>query len=239
MIKEAIEKILGLAPVFAPIKTEEINGQIYTNNDLKRITEPTVTPLKVHNLSGIVEYITNDFDGKLPVLIHVKSPTDVSVVGGYNRELERNTLIYAQALLPDIPFDKFCGLEQFNILLQSCFVQTDMRASVLAVIGNVKEEKVVGVGDDGVSQQVTAKAGIATVENVKVPNPVYLKPFRTFVEVEQPESAFVLRMKDGPSAALFEADGGAWKIVAIAEIKQYLSSQLSRQIEAKQVVIVG
>lgn len=239
MIKEAIQYVLSLAPHLAPIQTQEINGQTYTNSALKLVEEPTVTSLKVHNLSGIIDYIQNDFDSKLPVLVHVSSPTDVRVVSGFNRDVARNTLIHAVALLPDIAFDKFMDIERFNIQLQSCFVQSEYRASVLAVVGNVRDEKVVNLGDDGTSQQVTAKAGVATVEQVRVPNPVYLKPYRTFVEIEQPETAFVLRMKDGPSAALFEADGGSWKIIAIHAIKAYLHSQLEKQIEAGQVVIVG
>ena len=55
-----------------------------------------------------------------------------------------------------------------------------------------------------------------------------LKPYRTFTEVEQPESDFIFRMKDMGSVccALFEADGGAWRNVAMHNIKAYLQEQL-------------
>ncbi|CAI3541092.1 hypothetical protein CNEO3_1600010 [Clostridium neonatale] len=33
-------------------------------------------------------------------------------------------------------------------------------------------------------------------------------------------------MKEGPSAALFEADGGAWRNKAILNIKAYLEKEL-------------
>lgn len=239
MIREAIDKILSLAPVNAEIKVKEVGSQLYTVNDLSLLKQPVANAIRVHNLSGIVEYVQNNFDDHLPLMIHVISPTEVRVISQFNRDKARDTLIHAEALLPHIPFDRFQDIESFNIMLQSCFVPSEVRANVLAVVGNVRDEKVVDVGDDGVSQKVTAKAGIAVVETVKVPNPVHLKPFRTFVEIEQPESAFVLRMKDGPTAALFEADGGAWKVVAIASIKEYLSSQLDDLIAAKKVVIVG
>lgn len=42
----------------------------------------------------------------------------------------------------------------------------------------------------------------------------------------QPESKFVFRMQDGPRAALFEADGGAWKNDAMLSIKKFLEEQL-------------
>lgn len=46
----------------------------------------------------------------------------------------------------------------------------------------------------------------------------------------QPESQFVFRMKedkyDGVQCALFEADGGAWRLVAMENIKEYLEREL-------------
>lgn len=237
MIKEAIDRVLELAS----IKKEQIGQQIFSNQPLKLIPECTADTLGVRNLSGVVDYLKHNFDSKLPVIIHVQSPTDVSVVTGFNRDLSRSTLVSAKALLPEIPFGRYIDMENFNILLQSCFVDdlNTQRATVLQVVGNVRDEQVMTFGDDGVSQQVTAKTGIATSEIVPVPNPVHLKPFRTFVEIEQPVSAFILRMQKGPSAALFEADGGAWKIVAIESIKAYFHSMLAEQIDAGQIVIVG
>lgn len=235
MIKAAIDRILGLAD----IHTQEIGSQVFTNSDLRRVSQATTSTLTVRNLTGIVDYLNKDFDKALPVLIHVKSPTSVSVLSGFNRDLQRDELVNAEALLPDINFGRYHDIENFNILLQSCFVDTEVRSRLLAIVGNVKDENVTTFGDDGISQQVVAKVGVATVENVTLPNPVWLKPFRTFVEIEQPLSAFVFRMKDGPSAALFEADGGAWKLAALDGIKCYLEENLKERIEAGQVVIVG
>ena len=92
------------------------------------------------------------------------------------------------------------------------------------------DESVKTYGDDGVSQQATVKSGVTSVASVKVPNPVTLKPFRTFAEAEQPESKFVFRMRkndDGVKAALIEADGGAWKVQAIQNIANYLDEHLT------------
>ena len=56
---------------------------------------------------------------------------------------------------------------------------------------------------------------------------VTLKPFRTFREIEQPESEFILRYqnRNGIEAALFEGDGGCWKLDAILRIKEWLSDK--------------
>lgn len=59
--------------------------------------------------------------------------------------------------------------------------------------------------DDGVSQVATARSGVASVGKVVVPNPISLRPYRTFLEVEQQESDFVFRMHEGPKLALFGA----------------------------------
>ena len=88
------------------------------------------------------------------------------------------------------------------------------------------------------SQRVTAKTGVATVGNANVPNPVALKPFRTFVEVGQPESEFILRLKEGAQVGLFQADGGAWELNAMANIAEYLEFNLAIEIKEKKVFII-
>ena len=57
----------------------------------------------------------------------------------------------------------------------------------MQVVGNLKEDAVRTMTDDGVSQVTAVRTGVATVADVKVPNPVSLRPFRTFIEVDQPQ----------------------------------------------------
>lgn len=224
MLKEALQYLVNLGS--NKVERFDIDGRVFLSHDLKELPESRPTPLKVHNLSGLVDYLKSNYDKQPPVLIQVASPTEVNVFSTYNRDMRRNCLIQAEALLPSIPFEKFLDIERFNVLLQSCFVENDYRSKLLAVVGNVKEENVANFGDDGIAQSVVAKTGVATVDNVKVPNPVYLKPYRTFVDIEQPESRFVFRMQTGPAAALFEADGGAWKLEAIYHIRKHLTQEL-------------
>lgn len=86
-------------------------------------------------------------------------------------------------------------------------------------------------GDDGVTQKATIKTGIASKGDAIIPNPVALKPYRTFTEVDQPESAFVFRMREGRAGgiecAIYEADGGAWEREAMESIKAYLKDALA------------
>ena len=122
-------------------------------------------------------------------------------------------------------------VETFIINMQTAFVPSEVVDGVLRIVGNLKEESSAQTMDDGVSQSVTAKAGIAKVENVKLPNPITQAPYRTFLEVQQPESKFVIRIRKGqagPSCALFEADGGAWELEAVLRIKEWLQKELPK-----------
>lgn len=65
--------------------------------------------------------------------------------------------------------------------------------------------------------------------------------YRTFLEVEQPASDFVFRVGESrgePTFKLTEADGGRWKLDAMANIKMYLEAALENiQCEKKITVI--
>ena len=102
---------------------------------------------------------------------------------------------------------------------------------ILKIVGNIQDEVISKYNDDGVSQVATVKVGIAKLDNIVIKNPVLLKPYRTFIEIDQPESLFTFRLKGGgggklPECALFESDGELWKIKACNNIIEYLSKYL-------------
>jgi hypothetical protein len=235
MIREALEYIIGLSNN----EVKQIGGQQFSTGHLHLIQEPTVKTLLVRSLSGLVEYLKEEFDQTDKVLIHVEDPTNVRVYSTNNQDMKRNEWLHASAIIPEFRYDSFYDSESFNIKLQSVFVKNDDRDTMLQVVGNLQEENVSSVGDDGVSQKATIRTGVATVSGVKVPNPVLVAPYRTFTEVEQPESNFIFRMQNGPKCALFEADGGAWKHEAMENISDYLASELQELTEAGKVSIIA
>lgn len=219
----------------------DVDGVKYSTRSLNKLNvEHDISALKLRSLSGLIDYVKSNFDTDTKqFMIHVESPTTVSLYDPLNPENDRRQYIKTTALLPNIQFDRFLNREAFNIQLQSMFIQTPELEKVLKFVGSVSEEQSKDTTDNGVSQKVVAKVGVATVDTVEVPNPVYLKPFRTFVEVEQPISAFVLRMKEGPAVALFEADGAAWEINAMHNIKEYLNENLTDEIDSGRVIIIA
>ena len=224
--KSFIEKILELAPAHVV----EDKGRTFTDSELYPILEPEVSPITCHTLTGLV-----DFYDALPgsdqdrVMFHVEDFNKVSIVSEiFGPEKQRETFITANAYKQQELFGNYIGHEDFMISILSRFVQDETTAKVLRIVGNLKSEAGATYSDDGLTQTVTAKTGITKVENIDLPNPISLRPYRTFTDIDQPESAFILRLKQrdgGVQAALFEADGAAWKNTAIATIKAYLEGR--------------
>ena len=202
----------------------------YTHLNLKRVNMPSIDSVVLHTLDSLVTFIKTKVGGPYEnnaLSIHIENPWTVNLLGLPRNDRTRETFAIVRAELPDeIRYGQYYDTENFNIQVQSRFVDNPDKKLLLKFTGLIKEENVRQTGDDGISQAVTIKTGVTTVSNAVVPNPVLLAPWRTFQEVAQPESMFIFRMKDGPSAALFEADGGAWRLEAIKNIKEYLEEQL-------------
>lgn len=236
MLKEAMQYLHSLArPTVI-----EVDGQNFSTVSLSRISEAAnVAELKVNTLTGLVDYVKSQFDGEKKLMIQVKSPTEVLLFDALDSTNDRRFYINAQALLPSITFEQFMDREKFQIMMQANFVDNEDKAVVLSIISNIVEDGSAEVKDNGMAQQVTVKKGVASVGYETIPGRVILKPFRTFAEIVQPESEFILRLREGSRVGLFEADGGAWELNAIHRIKDYLAEILVKEIESKQISIIG
>ena len=219
---------------------EEIDGHTYVFYRGRCERVKTVEPdeekqpavFKAFSLQGLVDFIKVDVDGlfKNPERRHIVRVTDVDkvevltpVTGFYKK---RYIVAECNALVPPIPFNTFKDAEDFQIMVQTRFEDTENRALVLKLSGSLRNEQTMQTADDGVSQKVTINRGVATAADVTVKNPVTLIPLRTFYEVKQPSSPFVLRFNEDSEAALFEGDGGAWKLSAVKNIKDWLEKEL-------------
>lgn len=196
--------------------------------------------LHVRTLTSLIDYIkSEEFRPINKQYLHVVSERKVSLISELDSTGVREQLITTDAIVPTFEYEYFHDAEELIIALQSKFTKTGDCDVLLKVIGNVKEDNVRTTGDTGISQAVTIQTGITSVGDVKVPNPVTLAPYRTFLEVEQPSSEFIFRMKDGPKGAIFEADGGAWRNEAIANVRDYLAEELKDEIESGRITIIA
>lgn len=233
MIEAALKYLIGLSRP----TTLRIGERDYSTTAIHSVEPPRVAPLDFATLDGFCEFITGKSEGydwaEDGCKVVVNSPEQVVFIS-MMREPWLNRDHFARATPPskyEHPWGRYLDQEQFLIWLQSNFVPTEDSAALLRLVGNLRSERVATLADDGVTQVASVKAGIARVNEVEVKNPVTLRPFRTFAEVEQPESKFVVRLRDAkegtpPGIALFEVADYTWKLKAMLSIKQYLAAKL-------------
>lgn len=251
MLKEAIEKILELKRD----TVVEINSRKYSTSGLDEVTDPVIAPMAVSTLASLVLYVRENVDGLerrskegttngAPWFVQIVSPDEVVVRSPVNFPwFGRHSPIIANRANhgAGFEFNKYHDSETFIVALLSKFQDSGDRAAIMELVGNIKSSNVKTQADDGVTQTVETRAGLVLSGVRAVPNPVTLTPWRTFAEIPQPEGAFVLRLKEtalersglsdkAPAVGLFEADGGAWKLKAIENIRVYLRGQLPKEV---------
>lgn len=232
MIKEAINRILELAEPHIV----NIGISTFSDKDLHRIdNELRASAIGMNTLTSLVQYInSNSVEFKEGnYIVQVVSPTVVRLISSLDADRKREVLVEVEAELPSFPFNKAVPHQEFLIGVQAKFADGDAtendKALILKFAGTVKSGTIASYKDDGVSQKATVKTGVASLSEAEVPSPCKLKPFRTFLEVDQPLSSFIFRLDEssvGVTCALYEADGGAWKNVAKESVRAYLEEQL-------------
>lgn len=109
---------------------------------------------------------------------------------------------------------------------------------LLDLLSRMSKDSGVTTRDNGVSQEVEARQGVSLKALVQVKPRVALRPFRTFLEVEQPVSEFLLRLDDDGNVGLFEADGGMWQQTAKASIAAYFEDKLAQEVKDGKIVVM-
>lgn len=233
-IKEALEYAVELSEYGNEIVQADDGTEYYDANKTRMVQlEPKRYPrtLELSTLTSLVDYLKTDLNNmKKQRLIVTVDKNDEVCVWSENDELEHRTLLVdVKARIPEVTFGRFLSSEQFNIMLQSNFIDYADRGTLLDFASALKIENGSEIEDNGVSQVATVKTGVASLAKGKAPNPVTLRPYRTFSEVEQPASLFVFRIDKQAQMALFEADGKHWVQEAVSNIAAYLKEQLAEQ----------
>lgn len=242
MLKEAIEKIVEMAQP----NIVDVHGDSYTDKRLHYVPHERVAPvLTTHTLSSIVDYIVNGTDDAVEdinnrYVIHIEDFDKVSLNHELNNDKNREVLIVARDDTATFPFGRYMSVEDFIVAVQGYFLQDDTTRELVKLVSHVTDTNSVTQSDDGTTQTVTAKTGILTASQVAIPNPVRLAPLCTFSDAEQPMRSFVFRLKggdDGVRAALFEADGNAWKNTAIQNIRMYFEYEIPQELRDDVIIL--
>lgn len=236
MLAKMIDKIISLKQTQA----FEIGGQTYTDGHLTRIPPHVDRPecITVSGLDGVCKLIRTEMEKVgVTILVQARSYKTVEVMTTYLPDFSRNALYRAEADVPGLRTG-FRDRETALIELRSLFIPNEGTQYLLDLLSRITDEKSVSSKDNGVTQVVEARQGVALNAVVEVKPRILLRPFRTFLEVEQPESEFLLRVDADKGIGFFEADGGVWQLEAKRNIADYFGRHLADLIDAGRVVVM-
>lgn len=238
MLKEFAQYLVSLKDN----KTYEIHGDTYSDHELHRVAPHIDRPetVRLNGLDSIAQMVRHELDmfENKPVFIRIVDHRRIEVLTALDSTMGRDKPYVAECDAAEFRPGWFTQDEAI-IKLRSEFADTEDMAYLLDLCSRVSREDGVTSDDNGVSQTVSARQGVALKSVVGVKPRVILAPFRTFSEVEQPASEFILRLDGDLRIGLIEADGGAWKLEAKNNIASYLNNSLKDLVNAGIVVVMA
>lgn len=241
-LKDAINRIVELA---TPFTLETRDGRQFCSANLHEVRPEIPSPVRysVDTLEALVKLIrTEGADVAELLYVRVDSARRVVVDSTYTGRdyavYSRLPLYEAVSDVPSITVNQSISQERAIVELQSLYAVTPDRDYLLELLSRIDVNQGVSTVDNGVSQEVSVRTGAVLKEQQTVKPIVHLQPYRTFLEVEQPASDFLLRLDKEGRPALYEADGGAWKLEAKRNIAAYLGEKLADLVESGNVVVM-
>lgn len=222
--------------------TVVVDGKTYATQKLSRVEEKeklrNIPKCKiVSSLDALVALIEREASVLYPesnifVSCHAHDSVRVftDVFTDSLERWDRQELYGAEAA--DIPGwqDGWYDYESAVIVLRSRFIRNEGSEYLLDILSRMSNQAEVNTKDNGMTQQTTVKRGIALLGTEIIRPIVPLRPYRTFQEVEQPESEFLVRIREGKTEneiGILGADGDMWILQARKNIKAYLESRLA------------
>ena len=237
MLKEAIKEIERMS---APT-IHEVQGSIFSNQELVHVMDKKPIPrcIDLTGLDSICKMVRNEAEHVgLQIFIQVKDYANVSVFTALDDDEDRLYLYKCVADTPAVTMGRFMAYENAVIELRSLYIPNEGTKYLLQLLSSISNESKVTSSDNGVTQQVEARSGIALSSMVKIEPRVTLQPFRTFIEVGQPASEFLLRINERGEIGFFPADGGVWKLEATRNVAGYFEEKLQDLIDNGTVVVI-
>lgn len=237
MLREMIDRIVELA---IPA-TYQIGKETYSSEKLYRIDPKKDMPksITVTGLDSVCKLVRNETEAVgRKLFIQIEDYRSVKVFSTFDSEYDRCYLYTCTADTPQITMGRFMKYETAVIELRSLYIPNNGTDYLLSLLASITQESKVTSTDNGVTQKVEAKNGIALNQLVEIKPRVNLRPFRTFVEVAQPESEFLLRISEDGCIGLFPADGGVWKLEATRNTAAYFEEHLKDLIDEGKIVVI-
>ena len=237
MLKAMIEKIADMATPFI----HEVDGSVYSSKEMIFVQDKKPMPkcIELTGLDSVCKMVRNEADHVgLQIFIQVKDYRNVSVFTSLDSDEDRLYLYKCAADTPVVTTDRFMDYGKAVIELRSLYIPNDGTDYLLQLLSSISNESRVTSSDNGVTQRIEATNGIALSSMVTVKPRVTLQPFRTFIEVAQPASEFLLRINERGEIGFYQADGGVWKLEATRNVAAYFEEKLQDLIDNGTVVVI-
>lgn len=242
MLKEAIEYIQKTA---ARPFIQEVDGHSYLidkDGACDEIHPDLFLPetLELQSLDALVKLVrTEATEDDTPIYITIPNHLQVRCFGQPDLELRNRRKFYYHTVATDVPgweSGQMLGFEEMQIALRTRFQETDDTVYALKLLSDITTGGKITYNDNGVATNVVTQKGIALHQNESIRPVVTLKPYRTFQEVDQPSSPFLIRVSER-GISFVEADGGMWKLAARKTIKAFLEEQLQQEVGEGSVIV--
>ena len=242
MLKEFIEHIQNTA---LPIIHETADA-VYavTADGSKKIADlpcypDTVTLTSLDALVKLVQAEAVIAEPNRPLFITIPNHLTVQCFSRFDVADNNHRQTYYIAKATDVPgWESKVQLpfEEAQIALRTRFQDTPDTQYAMRLLTEISTGARITFNDNGVATTVVTKKGIDLQANEAIRPIITLKPYRTFQEVEQPDSMFLIRISER-GISFIEADGGMWKLRAREIIKEYLEERLDPEIDDGAVVV--
>ena len=242
MLKEAIQYIQQTAPREYLREIGEHTYLIGKDGEYTEIRPDLFYPetLELNSLDALVKMVrTEATEDDTPLYIMIPDHLTACCFGQPNPDLCFHRVRYYTARATDVPgwqSDVKMGFEEMQIALRTRFQETKDALYAMKLLSDITTGGKITFNDNGIATSVVTQKGVALQTNESIRPIVVLKPYRTFQEVDQPESPFLIRVSER-GISFTEADGGMWKLKARQTIKAFLEERLQQEVSEGSVVI--
>lgn len=245
MLKELYDRIQETAQP----QIVEIGGVTYLvsqNGEISEFYPKAILPdtLPLNSLDALVQLVKTEFSYRLEedrTALYITIPDHLTVRCFGHPDYEQRAVrpVYYEANATDVPgWDERVQLpfEEMQIALRTRFQETADTPYIQKLLTEISTGAKITFNDNGVATTVVTKKGIDLQNNETIRPIITLRPYRTFQEIDQPESVFLIRINER-GISFIEADGGMWKLKARETIKAFLEDKLANEINAGAVVV--
>ena len=196
--------------------------------------------LNLNSLDALAKLVrTEASEDDSPLYITIPDHLTVRCFGQFDRGDLCHRQTYYEANATDVPgWDSRMGLgfEEAQIAMRTRFQDTPDVLYLQKLLSDISCGAKVTMNDNGIATSVVTQKGVALQTNEAIRPIVTLRPYRTFQEVAQPESPFLIRVNER-QINFIKADGGMWKLTARETVKAHLEQLLADEVAAGAVVI--